>query len=122
MVEVDKVAVQGLAVDVGDVGAMTRRCRGQRACGGGGAAAPSADRIGTRVFQWGFGARRTLACVPRSPHLLFVALRDGSPPTISGLGAPYSGREIGPDMLAIYPHWLFGYTPFYTKNFYSMAY
>jgi hypothetical protein len=48
-----------------------------------------AERLG--YCRWGFEARRTLACMRRGPHLLYIALRDGSPPTTSRLGAPDQG-------------------------------
>jgi hypothetical protein len=63
------------------------------------ALAPPTDRIGTRICQWGLGHVQPWRACPHGPHLLYIVLRDGGPPTTSRLDVSDQGAirlQLGP--------------------------
>ena len=55
------------------------------------------DRIRVRTVCGRKAAQVNLVARALASHLLYIALRDGSPPTMERLGAPDQGADQGPD-------------------------
>ena len=54
---------------------------------------PLCDRLGFRTVGGVLGGSGEFRAWRLGPHLLFMALCDGGPPTILGLGAPDQGAD-----------------------------